>query len=166
MDIHAIEFHPDNMGTYYLATDGGVYKTTDDGGTFTPMNEGLTTTQFYNRISNSANDTSLILGGTQDNGTLLYSGKPDWTQVLEGDGSWSVISEDTAAIMVYQYEEPDRTISGERGRVLFALNQFGAIRRDDFFSAHDIEPAVRLHDARHPGAFRSKRDVYRRERVV
>ncbi|HZV12015.1 MAG TPA: hypothetical protein VFA55_02285, partial [Candidatus Kapabacteria bacterium] len=105
VDIHAIDFSPFNSNTFYVGTDGGVYKTTDGGLSFADRNTGLVTTQFYNRFSNAADDSSLALGGTQDNGTLLYTGSGTWKTVLGGDGSWPIISSDNHDTMFVQFED-------------------------------------------------------------
>ncbi|MGB1032357.1 MAG: hypothetical protein ACPGWM_07070, partial [Flavobacteriales bacterium] len=65
-DVHEIQF-ADN-GDMYVATDGGIYKSIDGGITYTASNRNLNITQFYG-IAYSAG--SAVMGGTQDNGSLL-----------------------------------------------------------------------------------------------
>ncbi len=96
VDIHAIVEQPGyddkNNRTLFVANDGGVYKTADirpaSGAlpTFEPLNNNLGVTQFYGGAGNSG--TGVIVGGSQDNGTLVYrpASGPIWTQTLGGDG--------------------------------------------------------------------------------
>ncbi|MDJ0520925.1 MAG: hypothetical protein QNJ90_02505 [Planctomycetota bacterium] len=93
----------------YFGTDGGIYRANDvhDAGTnagrgdttqnFTSgwvnLNNDLGITQFYGGDAVAANDGTM-LGGTQDNGTLLGTGAGGingWTQVRGADGSYASI---------------------------------------------------------------------------
>ncbi len=91
VDHHAITFDPSDPGTVYFGTDGGMYKTTDNGTTFINLNAGFLTTQFYPGFANAADDSTIALGGLQDNGTLKYVGGPSWIPVWGGDGGWCAI---------------------------------------------------------------------------
>ena len=70
-DKHNIVF--DTMANpiiMYISSDGGVTKTTNASLTrYAAINNGYSTTQFYN-VAGSA-DGKIIIGGTQDNNTLL-----------------------------------------------------------------------------------------------
>lgn len=92
-DHHVIVHHPGYDGVtnkiVYFGNDGGVYKATDvltvtqtSGWTF--LNNTLGVTQFYGGAINS--DGSVVIGGTQDNGTLRSDGPTDWTRMFGGDG--------------------------------------------------------------------------------
>jgi photosystem II stability/assembly factor-like uncharacterized protein len=71
--------------------DGGVWSTTNAGSTWTNHNAELSITQFY---LGSLHPTGInfALGGTQDNGTLRWSGSPAWEFRFEGDGAANAIS--------------------------------------------------------------------------
>ncbi len=91
-DMHRIVQHPAFNGTsnktVYFACDGGIYRTTDVyANSALGLNNNLGVTQFYGGGINPA--TGKIIGGTQDNGTLFYSGNPqNWTTVFGGDGGY------------------------------------------------------------------------------
>ena len=91
-DMHRIVPHPGfdgvNNKTVYFATDGGIWQTTDVyGSSATDLNNNLGVTQFYGGGINPT--TGHIIGGTQDNGTLFYSGDPqDWDHIFGGDGGY------------------------------------------------------------------------------
>ena len=91
-DMHRIVPHPGFDGTtnttVYFATDGGIYRSDDVYGSgATGLNNNLGVTQFYGGGINPT--TGDIVGGTQDNGTLFYSGDPqDWFHLFGGDGGY------------------------------------------------------------------------------
>lgn len=91
VDHHALGFDPRTPTTIYAGTDGGVYRSQDSGASWTSLNANLVLTQFYGGLSlhpTSAN----VLGGTQDNGTVEYTGSPTWNAVLGGDGGFTAIN--------------------------------------------------------------------------
>src|SRR5438093_2981814 len=91
VDQHALAFDPRNPATIFVGNDGGVYKSTDRGLSWASLNTNLAVTQFYPGISLSPNSSPDILGGTQDNGTLEYTGASVWSLVLGGDGGFTAI---------------------------------------------------------------------------
>ena len=91
VDQHALSFDPRNPATIFVGNDGGVYKSTDRGLSWASLNTNLAVTQFYPGISLSPNSSPDILGGTQDNGTLEYTGASVWSLVLGGDGGFTAI---------------------------------------------------------------------------
>ncbi len=93
VDHHAIAFDPSDPQTVYFGSDGGMYKTTNSGTTFINLNKGFVTTQFYPGFANAADDSTIALGGLQDNGTLRYNGTGTWTPVWGGDGGWCAIDQ-------------------------------------------------------------------------
>lgn len=87
-DKHSISWP--SSGTIYLGTDGGVYRSSDGGVSWDERNLGFNVTTF-NDIAIAAN--GWILGGSQDNGTQLFSfgalgeGTPYGTTMIDfGDG--------------------------------------------------------------------------------
>jgi photosystem II stability/assembly factor-like uncharacterized protein len=93
-DHHVIVEHPafDNASnrTVYFGNDGGVYQAELTAGEYIwiSRNENLGITQFYGAAGNAAGQ---IVGGTQDNGTLLYRPEQgaNWTGIYGGDGGFS-----------------------------------------------------------------------------
>jgi photosystem II stability/assembly factor-like uncharacterized protein len=103
-DHHGIFEHPSfgtgGNATVFFANDGGVYKTSNvytvGGGTsltigWTALNNNLGVTQFYGAAGNAT--TGVILGGTQDNGTLkrTNAGGTTWTTEFGGDGGYNAV---------------------------------------------------------------------------
>lgn len=100
-DNHMIVEHPGFNGStnkiVFVGNDGGVYKV-DDFSTvaltsgWTELNNNLGITQFYGGAGSPL--TGMIIGGAQDNGTLLYNpdtGTEGWAAVFGGDGGFSAI---------------------------------------------------------------------------
>lgn len=88
VDWHAIAIDPRNPDIVYAGTDGGVFVSTDRGGSWASRNSGLTVTQYYPGISASPNG-SQIMGGSQDNGTHVYTGSMYWNGLSSGDGGYT-----------------------------------------------------------------------------
>jgi photosystem II stability/assembly factor-like uncharacterized protein len=91
-DMHRIVQHPAFDGTtnksVYFACDGGIWRTDDVyGNDAIDLNNNLGVTQFYGGGINPT--TGDIIGGTQDNGTLFFSGDPqNWDHIFGGDGGY------------------------------------------------------------------------------
>lgn len=92
-DYHDIIFHPSNSDIIYFVNDGGVFRTTDGGFIFENCNSGLQTTQFYNGVSVSNVNSNLMIGGLQDNASVIYEGSPNWRRIGLGDGGWAAINQ-------------------------------------------------------------------------
>jgi photosystem II stability/assembly factor-like uncharacterized protein len=97
VDHHAFAFHPTNRSIVFAGSDGGIFTSSNGGGTWASLNNSLELTQFYSGISTSPATSTLILGGTQDNGTLQWSGVAGWPSVLGGDGGFTAIDQLTGA---------------------------------------------------------------------
>jgi hypothetical protein len=97
VDWHSIVVDPRTSDILYAGTDGGVFVSTDGGDSWTSRNAGLTITQYYPGISASPNG-SRIMGGSQDNGTHLYTGSLVWSSFFGGDGGYTAINYNTPSI--------------------------------------------------------------------
>jgi hypothetical protein len=90
-DMHAITTHPDydgvNNRTIFIGCDGGVYRANDAyASPVTELNNNLGITQFY---GGAIAPNGIVIGGTQDNGTLRFSGGTEtWTSEIGGDGGF------------------------------------------------------------------------------
>jgi len=79
-DQHAIAFDPSNSKIVYAGNDGGIYRTTDTSSAtwhWNHISHGMLTTEFY-RITSAQSSTTLVAGGTQDNGTEISFGNRTW----------------------------------------------------------------------------------------
>lgn len=72
-DKHYFYYSPNDKRRLYVTTDGGISLTTNNGATWRGLNKGYMTTQFYGITYFNGGGT--IIGGTQDNGSLVVLGE-------------------------------------------------------------------------------------------
>jgi hypothetical protein len=99
VDVHALAFDTKTPATVYSGNDGGVFASANAGTTWTSLNTNLSLTQFYAGVSMSPASATLLLGGTQDNGTLQWGGSQIWPAVIGGDGGYTAINPLTPTTM-------------------------------------------------------------------
>lgn len=80
-DIHEMVFYG---GTLYVGSDGLVSKSNDSGESWTNLSEGICIRQFY-RIGGTRSNPNKYLGGSQDNGTSVFT-EDEWHEWLGADG--------------------------------------------------------------------------------
>jgi hypothetical protein len=107
-DIHYIKINPLNNWVY-VASDGGIFRSTDFGLNWTDLSAGLGITQWY-RIAGTESSSSLLIGGTQDNGTNKWTGGSSILHMLGADGM-------------------DCMIDHSNSNILYGTIQFGALRK-------------------------------------
>jgi hypothetical protein len=83
-------------------------------GELTTVNDGLATIQFQSLSTNPDDPTADVMGGTQDNGTWLFSGGPEWLETIDGDGGQSGYNVDDPDIRIHTYFDatPDVSFTG------------------------------------------------------
>jgi photosystem II stability/assembly factor-like uncharacterized protein len=91
-DWHTIVIDPNNPLQLYAGTDGGIFTSTDGGSSWMSRNNGLAISMYYPGISQHPTDPSIILGGLQDNGSILSNGTTLFNSVSGGDGGYSAIN--------------------------------------------------------------------------
>tara|TARA_B110000285_G_C15138661_1_gene629106 strand:- start:350 stop:3175 length:2826 start_codon:yes stop_codon:yes gene_type:complete len=96
-DNHAVIFRNSNGNEMVSATDGGLHYTRncmDSKVAWAKLNNGYYTSQFYTIAIDHLTENSVILGGTQDNGTQYTNSnneKSNWTDPIQGDGSYCAV---------------------------------------------------------------------------
>ncbi len=92
-DQHAVAFGP--TGALWVGNDGGIWRSDNGGQSWQNKNATLTLTQNYN-IALHPTDPDLMMGGTQDNGTVGRDfGTDDWPQIIGGDGGFLAYDSDS-----------------------------------------------------------------------
>ncbi len=113
-DQHALLWDPRYADRVYLGNDGGAYRSDVDGdgkwvkATYEPW------TQFYSGAI-TAQDTSRVSGGTQDNGSLRSWGKQGpFNEYYGGDGEENLINpvDDNLVYACFQYGNCARSTNG------------------------------------------------------
>jgi photosystem II stability/assembly factor-like uncharacterized protein len=121
VDQHAIWIDPANSARIYVGNDGGFYSTPNTGGSWIKSLD-LPITQFYAGTIDPSNP-SRLLGGTQDNNTLLSPvGSPtNWTSILGGDGFQCIVDPTNPNIIFAEWQNccdrsgPRRSTTGGGG---------------------------------------------------
>ena len=147
-DHHVIVSHPAFDGTtvktVFFGNDGGLYKADDvyTVGTVSAsvgwqtLNHSFGVTQFYAVCGNAS--SGVIVGGTQDNGTLRYGGDPEaWTRMIGGDGGFCA-ADPTDPNYFYgelYYLDIRRSSNGGRTTVGVAGNLTDSQNEDSLFIA-------------------------------
>ncbi len=101
-DHHWIAFDPKSPHTLYLCTDGGIFKSPNLGETWEPRNKDLATVQFV-YLDVHPTDPGIAYGGTQDNGTLKFTGNYFWPNVEAGDGGYTMVDPANPNIVYAEY---------------------------------------------------------------
>ena len=117
VDQHALAFDPTSPTTVYAGSDGGIFKTTNAAAatpTWTSLNTNLVLTQFYPGVSTSPTDALMILGGSQDNGTLQAQSatQSNWPSVFGGDGGFTAIDQLTGQTAFVEFQWTQGTGQG------------------------------------------------------
>ena len=93
-DQHSIAFDPTNPNRGWLCNDGGIYgfysNPNTNVNTFQSLNNGLQIAQFYNTAYHPT-DPTIMLGGSQDNGTGASLGDLNSWQMPTGGDAFSVL---------------------------------------------------------------------------
>lgn len=92
VDWHALEYAPSDPSIMVGGNDGGVHASYDAGRTFISRNTNINVTQFYAGISIHPTQQDVIVGGLQDNSSMLAFGSTFWTYVSGGDGGYSAFN--------------------------------------------------------------------------
>lgn len=121
-DLKRLEFDPENSGTYYSLGDQGIFRCKVQGASSNWVfdknnnkryaisadacvhrNTDLRVTEFYD-FDVSRTRSNRIIGGTQDTGTLLFEGSPDWRLIKGGDGLYSLFDPNNDQVMYAQHQ--------------------------------------------------------------
>jgi len=87
-----------NQDVVIMGNDGGISKTYNGGTSWKDLNgNGLNITQFFG-LAGSESEPDLIIGGCQDNSTLVYS-NGEWNKRNGGDGGHCLIDYSNPSIM-------------------------------------------------------------------
>ncbi len=97
-DTHAIVVAPSNSSIVYHGNDGGIYKSTDGGHTWASKNNSAFSATQFQSIALHPTDANFSIGGTQDNGTNLYTAGQTWTRIDYGDGGMSAIDQNASDV--------------------------------------------------------------------
>ena len=101
-DNHAFAYAPDDANQVWSVGDGGVYMSPDAGVTFQHRNRDLQVLEYIS-IAQHPQWETIMIGGTQDNGTQRFTGNPAWQFVDGGDGGFTAIDASNPFRMYHEY---------------------------------------------------------------
>jgi photosystem II stability/assembly factor-like uncharacterized protein len=84
-DQHCMAFDPVDGNVVYAGCDGGIFRSPNRGTSWSDLNDGLAITEIE-YLAHDVGSANWLLAGTQDNGTIRYTGRADWDHVVDGDG--------------------------------------------------------------------------------
>jgi hypothetical protein len=84
-DQHSLTFAPGNANVIYAGNDGGVYRSATSGNTWKALNRGLGITE-VEYLGSDPTTWQWLMAGTQDNGTIRFTGSTIWEHIADGDG--------------------------------------------------------------------------------
>jgi len=107
-DIHQVAFQPNNSDAIAVTSDGGVFFSENamaNSPTFIERNQGYNTLQFYTCDILSNDESIQLVGGLQDNGTLLFiDGELDINDMISGgDGAYCFFDDDDPLLITSTY---------------------------------------------------------------
>jgi hypothetical protein len=102
-DIHMLDINPLN-NRLYCGSDGGIFYSDDLGTTWVDISSDLEPTEWY-RIAGYEPNTSLLIGGAQDNGSNKYIGTTTITHMYGADGADCMIDYNNSNIMYFSTQE-------------------------------------------------------------
>ena len=120
-DHHIIVHAPNYSASspvVYFGNDGGLYRSSnvfaanaDTNSSWQNLNINLGVTQFYGGAGKRAAGGKII-GGTQDNGALMYSSGTNWERTAGGDGGFAAVDpvDDTTIYGEYVYASVHRKV--------------------------------------------------------
>ena len=113
-DNHIIAFAPSDSNVVYMGTDGGIYRSANGGGTWTPMNNTTFKSVQFQSIATHVSDRNILLGGTQDNGTIKMKTDGTWTRTDSGDGGYALFDRSVPNLAYHTTQAATNSISWRR----------------------------------------------------
>jgi hypothetical protein len=144
-DQHALTIASDN-DTAYLGNDGGAFSfklSQISGGiaSFTSLNATIGAAQIQG-IGPHPTDDNKAIAGTQDNGTVLFTGSPGWESVETGDAGFALFDQSDPNFAYHTFASdplPELSMSTDGGNTWDSVDPTNSID-DLIFSGTDPGP--------------------------
>lgn len=140
-DNHFFAFAPDDPNQIWSVGDGGVYMSADAGVTIQHRNRDLQVLEYIS-ISQHPQWETVMIGGTQDNGTHRYTGSPAWEFADGGDGGFTAIDPNTPSRMYHEYVHNIFYRSDANGALgTWTYKASGITGSNEFYSPFELDPS-------------------------
>jgi photosystem II stability/assembly factor-like uncharacterized protein len=113
-DQHCITIDPANANNIFIGNDGGIFFSPNRGKDWQSLNVGLGITEIE-YLSHNLKTRKWLLAGTQDNGTIRYTGKLQWEQVADGDGGDCGVNHDAPEVCYHTFYGMGMELSAQGG---------------------------------------------------
>lgn len=101
-DQHCLTFSPNNSKIIYAGNDGGIFRSANSGASWTALNKGLGITEME-YLASDPNTWKWLMAGTQDNGTIRFTGSTVWDHIADGDGGDCGVNQLNPNIVYHSY---------------------------------------------------------------
>jgi hypothetical protein len=101
-DQHCLTFSPGNSNIIYAGSDGGIFRSANSGASWTALNSGLGITEME-YIAGDPTTPKWLMAGTQDNGTIGFTGTSVWKQIAQGDGGDCGVNQLNPSVIYHSY---------------------------------------------------------------
>ncbi|MEA2511457.1 MAG: hypothetical protein QOJ59_944 [Thermomicrobiales bacterium] len=125
-DQHSFAFEPGRPDTIYAGNDGGVYRSPDRGITWQHCNNGLVISE-VEYLAQDYGSSRWLIAGTQDNGTIRWTGPGTWEHVADGDGGDCGVNRATPATVFHTFQRGGQPLQPERSTARGNWGSWGAI---------------------------------------
>jgi hypothetical protein len=113
-DQHCLTFAPDNSRLIYAGNDGGIYRSASSGAAWKELNKGLGITEIE-FLGSDPNTWKWLMAGTQDNGTIRFTGSTVWDHIADGDGGDCGVNQNNPNVVYHSYYNVSLERSDNRG---------------------------------------------------
>ncbi len=127
-DTQVIVVSPANRNIVFTGDDGGIFRSDNATGAsvgWTSLNHTLDITQFI-AVAVHPTNPNILIGGTHDNGTNLFTGNPMWERVAGGDGGFTLIDQSNPQVMYHTfYNLTFHNLTGRSGIIGYEISTDG-----------------------------------------
>jgi len=113
-DQHCLTFSPGNSKIIYAGNDGGIYRSANSGATWKALNKGLGITE-VEYLASDPNTWKWLMAGTQDNGTIRFTGSTVWKHIADGDGGDCGVNQLSPNVVYHSYYNVSLERSANKG---------------------------------------------------
>jgi hypothetical protein len=120
-DQHCLAFAPNSSKTIYAGNDGGIFRSTNGGASWKALNRtlGITEMEYLGSDPTTAN---WLMAGTQDNGTIRFTGSSVWDHIADGDGGDCGVNQFNPNEIFHSYYGVSLERSANRGNTWTTLS--------------------------------------------
>jgi photosystem II stability/assembly factor-like uncharacterized protein len=119
-DQHCLTFAPGNSKVIYAGNDGGIFRSSNSGASWTALNKGLGISE-VEYLAGDPHTWKWLMAGTQDNGTIRFTGPTVWDHIADGDGGDCGVNESNPNVVYHSYYNVSLERSNNKGNTWTGL---------------------------------------------